>query len=104
MAGEVMAAPQDYSKAQDVWADIFNVSLNDFTATLDLGKRGVRPGDAAVYDYRVRMPLAQLKALALMSLRLLRGYESQVGVTISLPPKLLEAFGIPPEDWRGGPA
>ena len=102
MAGELMSAPQDYSKAQDVWADVFNVSLNDFTATLDLGKRGVKAGEPAVFDYRVRMPLAQLKALALMSLRLIRSYEAQAGVTISLPPKLLEAFGIPEEDWRGG--
>jgi len=99
----VIRASEDYSQAQDVWSDGFSVFVNDFTATLNLGKRGVKAGETMVYLYRVRMPLAQLKAMALMGLRLIRLYESQAGVTISLPPKLLESYGIPPEDWRGGP-
>lgn len=99
---EVIRGPEDFSQIKEVWADTFQVSLNDFTAMLDLGKRGVKLGDASMYELRVRMPLAQLKALSLMALRLIRSYEAQAGVTIALPPKLLEAFGIPLEDWQGG--
>ena len=98
----IVRGQEDYSQGKEMWADTFSVSINDFTATLDLGKRAVKVGDVSVYEYRFRMPLAQLKALALMGLRLIRTYEAQAGVTISLPPKLLEAFGIPLEDWQGG--
>ena len=97
-----MKSPTDYSQAKEVWSDVFSISLNDFSGVLDLGKRPTDAGSPSVIEYRVRMPLSQVKALALMALRLVRTYESQAGVTISLPAKLLEALGIPLEDWQGG--
>lgn len=99
---QVQRAPEDFTHILEVWADTFSVSVNDWAGVLDVGKRAVKAGDPSVYEYRVRMPLPQLKAMALMAIRLIRNYESQAGVTISLPPKLLEALGIPPEDWQGG--
>jgi len=102
MESQAKRGQQDFSKAVEVWSDAFSVTVNDFSAILSLGKRTLA-GDLSVYDYSVKMPLSQLKAMALMSLRLIRQYESQAGVTISLPPKLLEALGIPLEDWQGGP-
>ena len=100
---DIQKAREDFSKAQEFWSDAFSVTVNDFSAILSFGKRGRDQGDATLYEYQGRMPLSELKALALMALRLLREYEAKAGVTISLPPKLLEAFGIPIEDWQGGP-
>lgn len=99
---QIKQVPPDLSQAKEVWADVFSISINDFTAVLDLGKRSLGPDTPSIIEYRVRMPLAQVKAISLMGLRLIRTYESQAGVTISLPPKLLEALGIPLDDWQGG--
>ena len=99
---EIKKTPTDLSQAKEVWSDVFSISINDFTSVLDLGKRSMAETLPSIIEYRVRMPLSQLKALSLMGLRLIRTYESQAGVTITLPPKLLEALGIPLEDWEGG--
>ncbi|MDP2661284.1 MAG: hypothetical protein Q8R28_11215 [Dehalococcoidia bacterium] len=100
---EIHHSPEDYSQVQEIWCDSFRVTLNDYSAALSLGQRGLKPSDDTTRVlYNVRMPLSQLKALAFLALRVIRTYEAQAGVTITLPPKLLEALGIPLEDWQGG--
>jgi hypothetical protein len=90
----------DYSEMAEVFSDVFETHINPWSAALTFGLRAMKPEEKHVYPVRVRMPLQQAKALAVMLLRSIRGYEAQQGVTVELPAVILQSLNIPPEDWR----
>ena len=90
----------DYSEMVEIFSDVFETHVNPWSAALTFGLRAMKPEEKHVYPVRVRMPLQQAKALAVMLLRSIRGYEAQQGVTVELPAVVLQSLAIPPEDWR----
>ena len=90
----------EYEIEHEVFSDVFSHTVTPWSYILELGHRSARPGQPDVMVARVRMPLQQAKALAIMLLRAIRDYESQTGVEIDLPAQLRVQLGIADEDWR----
>ena len=90
----------DYSELNEEFSDLFGFHINPWSAAISFGQRSTRPQDSNRYTTRMRMPLSQAKALAVMMLRKIREYEGKAKVEIELPQLVLDELGIPAEDWR----
>ena len=92
---------EDWSQSpEEHFSDVFWTSLSPWSVAITFGLRMVRPEEQDTPKIRMRMPLQQAKALAVILLRAVRRYESDASVTIELPDQLLENLGIPSEDWK----
>ena len=92
---------EDWSEAPlDYFSDVFWTFINPWSAAVTFGLRMGHPGEKDKPKIRVRMPLQQAKALAVILLKAVRRYESEANVTVELPRKLLDSLGIAPEDWE----
>ena len=92
---------EDWSQPPpEYFSDVFWTTINPWSAAVTFGLRMARPGEKDTPKVRIRMPLQQAKALAVILLRAVRKYESEANVTIELPRRLLESLNIPPEDWE----
>lgn len=102
MAQEKQKVPEpDYSVVQEHFSDVFETHINPWSAAVTFGYRSTKPTtEPTVYQIRMRMPLQQAKALAVLLLRGIRQYEEQSGADIDLPAQVLEGLGVPQEDWR----
>jgi len=85
---------------EEFFSDVFWTTLSPWSAVVTFGLRQASPLEKNKPQIRVRMPLQQAKALAVILLRTVRRYESEADVTIELPRKLLDTLGIPFEDWE----
>lgn len=94
LVGDWSQPPEEY------FSDVFWTTLSPWSAVLTFGLRQASPNEKDTPKIRVRMPLQQAKALAVILLRAVRKYESDANVTIGLPDKLLSALGISLEDWK----
>ena len=92
--GDWSQPPEEY------FSDVFWTALNPWSAVITFGLRMSSPTEKDTPKVRVRMPLQQAKALAVILLRTVRKYENEANVTIELPDQLLKSLGIPPEDWK----
>lgn len=92
--------PMDVSNISEVFSDVFETHINPFSCAVAFGLRATKEGESTVMTHRVRMPLQQAKALAVILLRAVRTYEAQTNVEIELPADLLQALNIPLEDWK----
>ena len=90
----------DFSEAREEFSDVFEIHINPFSAAITFGHRATRPEDDDHYTTRMRMPLQQAKALAVMLLRQIRQYERQMKVEIELHQVMLDGLGIAADDWR----
>ena len=91
---------EDWSELPvEYFSDVFWTTLSPWSAAVTFGLRQASPSEKDTPKVRVRMPLQQAKALAVILLKAVRRYESEANVTVELPTKLLESLGIPPEDW-----
>lgn len=102
MAQEQQAQPEpDYSAVEEHFSDVFETHINPWSASVTFGYRSTRPTtEPTRYQIRMRMPLQQAKALAVLLLRGIRQYEEQSGADIDLPAQVLETLGVPQEDWQ----
>ena len=101
MAQQPVPLPgNDYTKVQEQFSDVIETHVNPWSAAILFGLRATKEGEDNVYYTRVRMPLQQAKALAVMLLRTLRRYEQETKTDIDLPKQVLQSLGIPPEDWQ----
>ena len=91
---------QDYEQMVDSFSDTFQTHINPWSASVLFGVRGTLSDEAIRYENRVRMPLQQAKALAVILLRSVRQYEEQSGADIDLPATVLAQLGIALEDWE----
>ena len=94
LEGDWSQPPEEY------FSDVFWTTLSPWSAAITFGLRMAHPSEKDTPKVRVRMPLQQAKALAVILLRAVRRYESEAKVNIELPSKLLESLGIPSEDWQ----
>ena len=90
----------DYEQMQEAFSDVFEVHVNPWSVALTFGRRATRPTESNEYTVRMRMPLQQAKALAVVLLRSIRQYEQQADTDVDLPQQVLEGLGIAPEDWN----
>ena len=86
--------------AQEYFSDVFWFHINPWSCVIDFGLRQTMPEEVDRRVLRVRMPLQQAKALAVMLLRQIRSWEAETGADIDLPQQVLDALGIPREDWE----
>lgn len=93
-AGDLPQLPEEH------FSDVFWTTLSPWSAVVTFGLRQASPDEKDVPKIRMRMPLQQAKALAVILLRNVRKYEDEANVNIELPQKLLEGLGIPLEDWQ----
>ena len=103
MAQGQQAAPptEDWSQPpQEYFSDVFWTSLSPWSASITFGLRMTNTAEKDTPKIRMRMPLQQAKALAVILLRSVRQYETDANVTVELPDQLLKALGIPLEDWK----
>lgn len=92
---------EDWSQPpEEHFSDVFWTALSPWSASITFGLRMAYPNEKDTPKVRVRMPLQQAKALAVILLRAVRRYESDANVTIELPDQLLKNLGIPLEDWK----
>jgi hypothetical protein len=101
MAQEQRKPTEDWSQPPiEYFSDVFWTSINPWSASITFGLRKAGPEEADTPNVRMRMPLQQAKALAVILLRTVRQYETQANVTVELPRSLLDSLGIPLEDWQ----
>lgn len=100
--GQQLATPTgDWSQSpEEYFSDVFWISVSPWSASITFGLRTAHPSEKDTATIRMRMPLQQAKALAVMLLRAVRRYETEANVTVELPDKLLKELGIPLEDWK----
>jgi len=98
--GDTRTPENDYSDIEEQFSDVFDTHINPWSAAITFGIRATMPSEDNTYTTRVRMPLQQAKALAVMLLRNIRAYEEDTGADIDLPQPILDALKIPVEDWR----
>lgn len=82
------------------FSDVFETHLNPWSLAITFGRRATKDTEDNHYTVRMRMPLQQAKALAVLLLHIIRGYEQKSGADVDLPKEVLDALGIAPEDWR----
>ncbi len=100
MAQEGRQIQNDYSEMADDFSDVFETHINPWSAAITFGRRATKETETNQFTMRMRMPLQQAKALAVMLLRGIRSYEQQTGADIDLPEEVLKALNIAPEDWK----
>lgn len=92
---------EDWSQPpEEHFSDVFWIALNPWSVSITFGLRMATAQEKDTPKLRMRMPLQQAKALAVMLLRNVRQYEAKANVTIELPDQLLKDLDIPLEDWR----
>lgn len=94
LTGNWSQPPEEY------FSDVFWIHLSPWSISITFGLRLASPSEMDTPKIRMRMPLQQAKALAVMLLRAVRTYEMDANVTIELPDGLLKELGIPLEDWK----
>jgi hypothetical protein len=100
MTEQPRKAPRnDYSDMKEYFSDVFETHVNPWSAAVTFGTRATKETEDNKYQVRMRMPLQQAKALAVMLLRSIRGYEQHTQADIDLPKDILDSLGIPLEDW-----
>ncbi len=98
---QLVQPTEDWSEPpEEHFSDVFWTAINPWSTAITFGLRMARPGEVDRPKIRMRMPLQQAKALAVILLRAIRQYESDANVTVELPKKLLDSLNIPPEDWE----
>jgi len=100
MAQEHQQPQSNYSEMAEDFSDVFEIHINPWSAVITFGRRATRPTDDHQFTVRMRMPLQQAKALAVMLLRNIRSYEQQTSADVDLPSEVLQALKIAPEDWK----
>ena len=100
MAQEHPQPRSDYSEMADDFSDVFETHINPWSAVITFGRRATKETDAHEFTVKMRMPLQQAKALAVLLLRGIRAYEQQTGADVDLPQEVLTALKIAPEDWK----
>ena len=100
MAQEHQQPEDNYSEMTDDFSDVFQLHINPWSAVITFGRRATKPTEDNRYTVRMRMPLQQAKALAVMLLRNIRSYEQETGADIDLPDEVLKVLKIAPEDWK----
>lgn len=85
---------------EEHFSDVFWSHVNPWSCAITFGLRMTRPEEKDRPTVRIRMPLQQGKALAVILLRNIRQYEQQSGADIDLPLQVLQALNIPREDWE----
>ncbi len=94
------APTMNYSELQEYFSDVFETHINPWSAAITFGLRATKEAEDNKMMLRIRMPLQQAKALAVLLLRNIRQYEQQTGADIDLPQVVLKALDIPAEDWE----
>jgi hypothetical protein len=84
---------------EEHFSDVFWFSINPWSCILTFGLRATTSEDEDKPTIRMRMPLQQAKALAVILLRNLRQYEQENEADIDLPKKVLKHLSIAQEDW-----
>ena len=90
----------DFSEMREEFSDVFDSHINPWSAVITFGNRATKPEEDNHYTVRMRMPLQQAKALAVIMLRNIRQYERAAKVEIELPQAVLDGLGIAADDWR----
>ena len=85
---------------EEYFSDVFWTHLNPWSYVITFGLRATREEEQMKPTVRVRMPLQQAKALAVMVLGGIRQYEEKYGVDIDLPREVLDSLKIAPEDFE----
>jgi hypothetical protein len=101
-----MAEPSPPPEPPDLYSDQFQVTLGPYGAALGffLTRATPPPPGTAPQANRlatIRMSLQHLKVLTFLLHRQLVQYERETGVTVGLPPDLLNSLRIGREDWDG---
>ena len=94
------APGNDYSEMQEFFSDVFETHVNPWSAAVGFGIRATKESEDNKFTVRVRMPLQQAKALAVILLRTIRRYEQDTETDIDLPKQVLDSLNIAPEDWE----
>ena len=90
----------DYSAMQELFSDLFEWHINPWSFVLTFGRRSTKADEPNEFQIRMRMPLQQAKAMAVMLLSGIREYEQKTGADIELPEVVLKDLKIAPEDWK----
>jgi hypothetical protein len=85
---------------EEHFSDVFWTTVTPWSAAVTFGLRMAGPGEKDLPKIRVRMPLQQAKALAVILIRAIRHYENEANVTVELPKDVIKNLGIPIEDWE----
>lgn len=85
---------------EEHFSDVFWSHVNPWSCAITFGLRMTKPDEKDRPTIRIRMPLQQAKALAVILLRNIREYEQKTGADIDLPKQVLEALDIAVEDWE----
>ena len=88
----------------DVYSDTFQVNISAWGATLNFNLTSYLPPTPGTQSQAERMAtvrtsLNHLKVITFILRRQVRQFETESGVTIELPTRVLSALGIAPEDW-----
>ena len=92
--------PLEGQVPEERFSDVFWANVNPWSCIITYGLRKAHPSEKDKPSVRVRMPLQQGKALAIILLRSIRQYEQQSGADVDLPRQVLQSLAIPPEDWE----
>lgn len=90
----------DYSEMREEFSDVFETHINPWSVAITFGRRATKETEDHHFGVRMRMPLQQAKALAVLLLRAIRSYEQQTGADVDLPREVLDSLSIAPEDWQ----
>lgn len=85
---------------EEHFSDVFWSYVNPWSCAITFGLRATSPKEKSKPTLRIRMPLQQAKALAVILLRTIRKYETDADVNIELPRDVLNKLNIAPEDWE----
>ncbi len=92
------APGNDYSQVEERFSDVFETHLNPWSAVVSFGNRAMKVDDDNIFTIRMRMPLQQAKAMALMLINSINTFEKETNTTIDLPREMVESLGIA-EEW-----
>ncbi len=90
----------------DIYSDQFQVNVGPYGCVLNFSASDPQPPPpgAAPNVHRlasVRMSLEHIKVMTYLLRRQLVEYERQTGITVPLPPQVINALQIGREDWDG---
>jgi hypothetical protein len=89
----------------DEYIDQITMNINAYGIALNFRKTSAAPimpgtAPAAIEIGTVRMSLEHFKVMAFMLKRQINEVESQLGISIPIPPQVLNSMRIAPEDWE----
>lgn len=104
--------PDERHEPPEFYSDVFSVRLNPYTVLFEFAVRAppsqdipspqggeARPGPNRTVAV-IRMSPEHAKVMAIILRRHIQAYESQAGVKINVPGRVLDELSIPPEDWN----